>query len=69
MQGFNWWRLGDCLGFAPRSQNFVFGTSYLSTKSVRYPNFATLNTYANPLEHQRSEVRYSPLLQNKIHDN
>ena len=26
------------LGFTPRSQNFVCGTAYLSTKSVRYPD-------------------------------
>ena len=46
----NKWAEVDCLGFAPRSQSAVFGTLYLSTSSVRYPNFASLNTYANPLE-------------------
>ena len=37
------------LGFASCSQSVVFGTTYLSTSSVRYPNFALLNTSANPL--------------------
>ena len=31
------------LGFASCSQNVVFGTSHLSTTSVRYPNFACTN--------------------------
>jgi len=60
-----------CLGFAPRSQSFVYGTSYLPTKSVRYPNFALLNTYANPLypNELRSTVSRLYLSYNKIANN
>ena len=34
------------LDFAPRSQSFVFGTLYLSTQSVRYPEFTLFIPFA-----------------------
>ena len=42
-----WWRLGDCLGFAPRSESSAFKPYGLVAPFLRYPD---LRPSANPLE-------------------